>query len=520
MKKIIALMMVIVMVLGLAACGGEPATDDTNTPDTQDTTVVLGTISADYSCNPTSSYDSDFIKQGMVYDRLFEVDSVSGEYGSRILSSYEWVDDVTLHMTLKEGITFSNGETMTMEDVLYTIEAFLAGGSTTDKNAYLSKLDMEATAASLSEDKMSMDLVYAQPYGPALNTLNFSIHCKSFASQHPETDDIWFTAPVGSGPYVISEYVADAYVKFTLREDYWCSDYSYDATEITLNFYTNENAMFVDYQAGNLDGMINVSGTVAEQVQADANLGTVELYNDNTTIALILNEDNEALKDPVVREAIAMAIDREYIAEVCKGILGEAATDLWAQTFDAYVDHSADLKYDPEAAKQMLADAGYAEGQIVLDWISPDQHPEPLIGECVQAMLAEIGITVNVNTYDLPTALGMHIQGLTAISNVTTMGGNPTREPDNFVSSFNGGATFTSFSVEGEEYNAYYDAGLNNTDPAVRTEAYQNCSSYLINNHIIVPLIETKSANVYNSSIASFPQSAVGRSCLGDLKLK
>ena len=540
MKKILALVLALVMVLGLVACGGEtasaPAADSTpvaSTPaaegdaageaeapaEPKDTTVVLGTTSADYSCNPTSSYDSDFLKQGMVYDRLFEVDSVTGEYGSRILSSYEWTDNVTLKMTLKEGITFSNGETMTMEDVLYTIQTFLDAGATTDKNGVLSNLDMEATAASMSEDKMTMSLVYAYDYGPALNTLNFSIHCKSFASQHEETDEIWFTDPVGSGPYVISEYVADAYVVFTLREDYWCTDYTYDATEITLKFYTDENAMFIDYQAGNLDAMVNVSGTVAQQVSDDASLGTVQLYNDNNTIVFIVNEENEYLKDPVVREAIAMSIDRAYIAEVCKGILGEAATDLYAKTFDAYVDRSADLVCDPVAAKKLLEDAGYSDGEIVLDWISPDQHPEPLIGECIQAMLSEIGITVNVNTYDLPTALGYHIAGATAISNMTTMGGNPTREPTTFIGSFNGGATFTSFAMDDKEYNEYYDTGLYNTDNAVRTEAYQKCAEWLISNHMIVPLIETSSAIVYNSRIAEFPQATVGRSCLGDLKL-
>ena len=534
MKKILALVLALVLALGLVACGNGDKPVETNNPNSnapannspvidpttgeKDTTVVLGTTAADYSCNPTSSYDSDFMKQGMVYDRLFEVDSVTGEYGSRILASYEWTDNRTLHMTLKEGITFSNGETMTMDDVMYTIEAFTSA-STTDKNAYLSMLDMAATKASISADKMSMDLVYASDYGPALNTLNFSIHCASFASQHPETDDIWFTAPVGSGPYVISDYVADAYVTFTLREDYWCADYTYDATEITLKFYTDENAMFIDYQAGNLDAMINVSGTVAEQVSKDASLGKVQLYNDNNTIILILNEDNQTIQDPVVRQAITMAIDREYIAEVCKGILGEAATDLWAKTFDCYVDRSADLQCDPVAAKKLLEDAGYAPGQIVLNWVSPDQPPEPLIGECVQAMLNEIGITVNVNTYDLPTALGMHVTGGTDISNLTCMGGNPTREPDSFISSFNAGAQFVSFSIEGEEYNSYYDAGMNNTDAATRIAAYQNCAKWLIDNDLIVPLIETSSAIVYNGRIADFPQATVGRSCLGDLKL-
>ena len=536
MKKLFALVLALAMVLSLAACGdnttpgsgtnpgansGTTSAGDVSNGDSgeKNTSVVLGTTAADYSCNPTSSYDSDFLKQGMVYDRLFEVESTTGEYGSRILESYSWTDNRTLHMTLKQGVLFNDGTTMTMEDVLYTIETFLANGTTTDKYVYLKFLDIEATKASLSEDKMSLDLVYASDYGPAINTLNFSIISKAYGEQHPETDADWFVNPVGSGPYVISDYVADAYVTFTLREDYWCTDYTYDATEITLKFYTDENAMFIDYQAGNLDAMVNVSNTVAEQVAADASLGTAQLYSDNNTIILIMNEENEYLKDPVVREAIFHAIDREYIAEVCKGMLGTAATDLWASTFDCYVDHSADLTYDVEYAKKLLADAGYKDGDITISWISPDMHPEPLIGECVQAMLDEIGITVSVESYDLPTALGYHSDGTTAISNLTCMGGNPAREPNSFISSFNAGANFSAFSVEEDEYNAFFDTGLYNTDHAVRMEAYRNCSQWLLDNHIILPLIDTSSAIVYNSRIANFPQATVGRSCLGDLEL-
>jgi ABC-type transport system substrate-binding protein len=541
MKKFLSLLLAMAMVMSLAACGSgsssttndsssESATASTDASSTEgdtaaeastndgNTAVVIGTTDGDYACYPPSSFDNDFMKQAMVYDKLFEVDDTTGEYGSRVLESWEWLDDVTLEMKLKDNITFSDGNQMTMEDVLYTMQCFIDGGMTTDKYVYFQYIDFDATT--ISDDGLTMDLVYTQPYGPGMRTLNMSILEKSFAEQYEETDDIWFTDPVGSGPYAITDYVADAYVTFTLRDDYWDSaDYSYDATEITLKFYTDETAMLIDYQAGNLDVMYNVSSTVADQVAADSSLGTLQMYEDNNTVILIMNEDNEYLSDPVVREAICYAVDPEYITEVCYGSLGTVATDLWATTFECYSDHSSYYSYDPEYAKQLLADAGYSDGEIVIDWICPDIPPQTQIGECVQAFLSEIGIKMNVQSYELSTALGYHVDGTTAISNLTCNGGNPTCEPDQFISSFCGGATFSAFSVEEEEYNEYYNTGLNSTDEATRWEAYKNVSQWLYDNHIMLPLTENMTAVVYNSRIASFDQATVGRSCLGSLKL-
>lgn len=531
MKKLLSMLLALVMIFALASCGnsddpsspsganpgstGDPA--GPANPGGNSTAVVIGTTDGDYACYPPSSFDNDFMKQAMVYDKLFEVDDATGEYGSRILSSWEWVDDVTLRMTLKDGILFSDGNQMTMEDVLYTMQCFVNGGQTTDKYMYFQYIDFDACV--ISDDGMTLDLVYKQPYGPGLRTLNVSIVEKSFAEQYEETDDIWFTAPVGSGPYMISDYVADAYVTFTLRDDYWNKDYTYDATEITVKFYTDGNAMFIDYQAGNLDAMYNVSATIADQIPADGSLGTLATYAANNTVCLIMNEENEYLSDPVVREAICYAIDPAYITEVCYGSLGTVATDLWATSFECYENHADFYRYDPDYAKELLRGANYADGEINIAWICPDIPPEPQIGELVQAFLSEVGINVSVEKYELSTALGYHVDGTTAISNITCMGGNPTCEPDQFISSFCGGAAFSSFSVEEEEYNEYYRAGLNNTDEATRWEAYRNASQWLYDNHIVMPVAENLAAVVYNSRIASFDQATVGRSCLGSLKL-
>lgn len=534
MKKYLALLLALAMMLSLAACGSKPA-EETEAPAAEapaaeapaaeapaapagevSTAVTIGVVDTHYPAYPSSAMDDDFVCSGMVYDKLFEVDDNTGEYVSYILESYEWTDDVTLVMTVKDGIYFSDGKQMTAEDVLFSLQNYILQGETTDKYQYYSNIDFDAST--VSEDGMTVSLVWKAPYGPALRTLNCPVMQKDFTEAHASDEMVWFTGPVGSGPYMITDMVQDSYVTFTLREDYWDTSRSFDATEITLKFYTDESAMYMDYQAGNLDVIYNVGATTVESVQTAGDQGTVQFYPDNDVVYIQLNEDDEVLSDPKVRQAIAHALDMQYITDVAYGALGTLATSHFPTTFDAYVEN-AGYEYNPELSVQLLEEAGYKSGDIVLNWISPNLPPEPQIGEAIQALLSQVGITVNVQTYELATALGYHLSGETDISCQHTMGGNPTEEPDNTLSAFYEGGAFASFSISSPEYNSYYYAGLNNVDEDVRWENYKKLDQWLWDNYMALPVCEVMKAVVYNDRIESFNQSALLRSCLGSLQI-
>lgn len=533
-KSTLALILALVMSLTLlAGCSSGDASPST-TPDTgtepsnsvvpsevpmgnDSTAVTIGYTGGHYICYPSSTITEDFICQGMVYDKLFEIDDQTGEYVSRVLSSYEWTDDVTLTMTLKDGIYFSDGKQMTGEDIVFSLQNYIIQGEATDKYSYYQYIDFDAT--NVSEDGMTVNLVWTMPYGPAQRQLNCSIMQKEFTESHDDSDEIWYTGPVGSGPYEITDCVINSYVTFTLRENYWNTDFSYDATEITLKFYSDETAMYVDYQSGNIDAMYNVTDTVCKQIEAaGGSQGSVQYISNNDVSLIILNEDNEYLSDPAVREAIAYALDMDYITDIAYGGLGTKSYSHYATTFDCYVRHEG-YEYNIEKAKQVLADAGYKDGEITIDWVSPDFPPQPAIGEAVQALLSMIGINVNVQSLEFATALGMYLEGQADIMMMTVNGGNPTGEPDQCLSAFAGGAPFICMSIEDETYNSYLSVGLTTVDEAARWEAYKQADLWLYDNFNALPICETLAAVAYNSRIASFNQSAVGKGCLGALKL-
>lgn len=537
MKKIFALLLAMAMMLSLlAACGGNgettspdlgnqtgnqtsaPGGNSEPAPGERDTTVVVGMTGAHDPCMPSNN-SNDFLQQAMVYDKIFEVDDHTGEYTSRTMESWEWTDDVTFVMTLKEGMTFSDGNPVTGEDVLFSIQDYVTNEAAPSTDKYMYYINIDFDASSVSEDGRTVTLVWKAPYGPAYRQLNCAIVEKAFVEAHDNSDTIWYTGPVGSGPYEITDCVIDSYVTFTLREDYWNKDYSYDATQITLRYYSDGTAMYADYQNGLLDAMYNVSSIIAEQVEAaGGKQGTVQYISSKDNALLCLNDNNPYLADPAVREAIAYALDMDAIAGIAYGVLCQPAKSHFGVDFPFYTPHET-YTYDVARAKQILADAGYKEGEIQLLFNAPQSAPKPAIAEAVQGYLREVGIIVEVNVYDLPTALTSYVEGVSDMACLSVRNGNGTMEPYQVMSSIEDGAAFASTAIDDAEFNRMVDLGLNSVDESVSNDAYAQADAWLWENYHALPVCEYTNAVVYNSRISSFDQSTVGKGCMGALTL-
>lgn len=542
MKRILAIILAAVMLtLALTACSSNTESP-TNAPDaaTQapadnataapaddqsgdaaqpaSAAVTVGIVDRHQGSYPSSTISNEFISQLMIYDKLFEIDDNTGEFTSRVCEYWGWEDDnVTFKLKLKDGITFSDGTQVTGEDLLFSLEDFVVMGQSTDKEPYYKYIDFDKSY--VEDDGLTVYIVYQMEFGPALYTLDVCILSKAFTEAHDESDLIWFTGPVGSGPYMITDCVQDSYVTFTLRDDYWNKDYSYDATEITLRFYTDETAMYIDYQNGTLDVIYNISTIIAEQVEAAGNQGTVKYTSNNDVTMINLYGSNQYLSDIEVRKAIAHALDMNAILEMAYGNLAKPATSHLASNFDAYVENEG-YSYDPEYSKQILADAGYSAGEIVLDFVAVNFDPQPQIAETVQGYLANVGITVNAMSYDIGTALGMYFEGESDMACFAVNGGNPMREPYKMYSGLAEHSPMLPMAILDPEFNALIVEGQNSIDMEVRNKAYSAADQWLYDNYFAIPVAETLSAYAYNDRISEFNQGAINKSCLGSLKLK
>lgn len=526
--RILALLLALCTLLALAACSkdGDTKGDDTkgtasdgktDASGEKDTTVTIGTSAAFGSFNPNSgTTQGDNYVGFMVYSQLFDIDKETGEWYSPVSDDWGWDDDTTLHITIKDGITFDGGAVMDANDVLATCQYNIEFGNQR-AGMWSGVIDWDNTT--VSADGKTITFKYYNVYGGALTELCMSIADDEFLAAHPDGDDIWWTSPNGSGPYRVKDVVADSYVTYELREDYWDTSRTFDCTEITVKYYSDANSMWAEYTNGEIDAVLGMNDTQVAAVQADSSLGTLVLRSTNNVPCMVMNEHNEYLSDVRVREAISYAVPWFEVGQIAWGSLAAEASSHFTSDMACYTDHSGTYTYDPDKAKEILADAGYAEGEITLLYVAVNETQQVRVMEAVQGYLSEVGINVSAETYELGTALPeYYFPGVNDMAIITPNGANYTREPWQFLSPLTNGL-FLDRSQSDPDYVALAEESNATTNFSARMDTFKKIDSWLYDNYWMFPYCEVMEAWCYNSRIAEFDMLNNWYDCLGNIKL-
>lgn len=319
-----------------------------------------------------------------VYDTLVGRD-LDGSVVPAVAETWEYSEDQkTLTFKIREGMKFTDGEPVDASAVAASLEVARKGPTTASS---LTKIaDVEAP------DKSTVVLRLSGPDAALLPILTGTIG--AIGSPKVLTEESSKLKPVGSGPYVIDDSSTTVGAVYTLKRnpDYWNAEaYPYDTVEFRVieDPVAQQNAM----QAGQLD-YVNISSDQRSQFPEDK--FTVGEGTPSGIAALWLIDRNgdiiPALKDKRVRQAINIAFDRSLMAES----LGEGGTYPSNQLVSPRGEvFSEDLlkvhDYDPEAAKALLAEAGYADG---FEMKMPSTALTTTYESAIAQALGDIGITV------------------------------------------------------------------------------------------------------------------------------
>lgn len=523
-NRILALALITILAfMSLAGCSGntEPQADNSspsqkaeassteeNTDSTESSgyqrkteagTLTIGTTEATGTFDRTST-DGNLISMHLVYDSLFEINPDTQEVEPLLVDTYEYIDDTTLEITLKDGVYFSNGEQLTAEDVLYSMERYIITSSR--RNSYYLAYDFENSFID-PENSLKFTLKYIYPYGPGISYLIDPIYCKAWAEAAPESD--WFNKPVGSGPYTCVENVSGTHTKFELKDDYWGDDTSNMAKSVTVKYYTEQSTLYIDYCNGAIDAAFDIGSSDMERLMAGEEGHSVySVYPKNDVYMVILPEYVDVFDDINVRKAVAHAIDMDGVIEVAFGSLGIECQSTLPATVNYSIDTGGVHDYNPELAKQLLAEAGYSDGDINLRVVCTNDTRTVRIGETVQAYLADVGINMSLESYDLATAVGMMIDGETDICFKNAMEGAPSKDPDQVWDTLGENSTFTPGRQTNEEFNSYVNTALRSIDPEVRAGAYAKAQEFLRDDYRVLPICEAGYGYVYRDYISSF----------------
>ncbi|MAS34791.1 MAG: ABC transporter substrate-binding protein [Anaerolineaceae bacterium] len=386
-----------------------------------------------------------------------------------LAESWERSDDgLTWTFQLREGVTFSNGDELTAEDVKWSFERiievesgnlFRIGGADTMVEAvdtYTVAITTTAPVAML----------------PAALAANKSVGIMSSASVE---DDGTVNVPIGSGPFVISEVEGTTRLVLTKNENYWQEGVPYlDAVEITP--VTDDTSREQGLIGGEYDWIFTIPPQNFSNLEANEDV-VVETAPRLAYDYFGLNLNREPFSDVRVRQAIAYAIDRQQICDfaffgLCTAIQGPTGSGTpW---YYPYAPYDRDL----DMARQLLSDAGYADG-FTMQIMPAIGFEETLRGaQIVQQQLSEIGITVEITPEEFGTWLERQGNGDFDAFMLSWIG--LTDVEDYYYLQHRTGQSFNFTGYSNEAFDALVDEGRTIDDFDERYAVYEQANQMLV----------------------------------------
>lgn len=398
-KKKLLLVAMSVAVLA-AACGGNGNDDaadgnkGSGSGDPGRTEVFIAAPSEPSSLDPQLRDDqSERMINDQIYETLLTRDA-SGEIVPLLAAEMPLAEGNRWRITLREGITFTNGEPFNADSVVATLARITDPAYETGQTGFLGGITgaekIDDTTVEIVTDGDELDAVV-----PARLTA-----LKMIPAEGSQDAD-FAESPVGTGPYMLESYTPGQEAVLVRNEDYWGENPS-PITKVTIRPIADPSTRLAALQAGEIDIMTGLSSDVADQVPRLAEVPAAESIN----IRINAEKEGSPLQDVRVRQALNYAIDKEAIAE---DLWGGFAEPLKCQTVPpAAIGHNASLEaypYDPELAKELISEAGAEGATIEFMGMSGLWAKDKETSEVLAGYLAEIGLNLDFKAAPLDTYL-------------------------------------------------------------------------------------------------------------------
>lgn len=332
-----------------------------------------------------------------VYDTLVEPDK-EGKLVPALAESWTVsADNRVWTFSLRRGVTFHNGDAFTSADVKATLERI------TDPEIASSKANEFGVIQAIeTPDDHTVVLRLAEPHAPLLASL-----ASGWGAILPkgliDAGHDFGTEPVGTGPFVLKEFVRDNRVVYERNPDYWMAGHP-KVDGVNINIITEAAVQLQGLLAGELDIIDTVNDTDIERLRSNA--GTkLDQSISALVMVLAMNTSREPLSNLKVRQAVNHAVDKQQVLDVAYNG-GEVVGTFMDVSDPYYVDHVSLYPYDPAKARTLLAEA-QAEGVDVaaeLELALPQNYEKHVkAGEIYHEMLSQVGLNVKIRLVDWST---------------------------------------------------------------------------------------------------------------------
>jgi peptide/nickel transport system substrate-binding protein len=329
-------------------------------------------------------------KEG-IYDSLLEWDK-DLKVQPALAESWEAPDDKSWVFKLREGLKFHNGDPVTVDDVIYSMNLQKTPPEPGVPNSFYPAIE---SIEAVDERTIKFNMT-----GPDPSVEGYLAWSRYSAIIPKDAYTRWnlLTEGIGTGPYKLIQYVPNDRVEFERNPDFWKQGLPY-LDKLTLKVLPDESGRVAALRSGEIHGC-TVSADTARTLANDADIVILKgLFSAPRVLQFTILGDDKPWNDVRVRQAISKAINRQQIIDNVFGgeaVLSAAVPPGYGDWFISAEELASTwFKQDLDLAKQLMADAGYADGfDITLYSIA--NHDATQTAEVVQQQLKEININVEV----------------------------------------------------------------------------------------------------------------------------
>lgn len=553
-KKVISLMLAACMVMGMTACGSSASTTDSQ-PAADGTTSETQAATTDAAAQTTESTgDKELAVQiGPDPETIDPALNSAVDGGNMLLHAYECLltvgedgtlqpgqaesydvseDGLTWTFHLRDGLKWSDGSDLTANDFVYSwkrvcdpeVAAPYAETVLGMVKGYDEAIDGNLDALGVSApDDSTLVVELANPCSYFGSLAAFATLSPVQEATIEANGEAWATAPetyVSNGPFYMTEWVPGSHITFSKNPYYWNAD-AIKLDRLKFVLMEDSNAAYSAYQTGEV---LMIKDVPTEEIPSLT--GTDDFYVDPIigTYYISLNIQKAPFDDVNVRKALSLAVDREYVAStLMQGTYTAAGNFMgpgWMDTDGTefmsnanggkpYID-TTNFEANLEEAKQLLADAGYPDGEgfPTISYTTNDAGYHKVVAEYLQQAWAELGIDLQVNIVEWSSFTPMRRSGDFEVARNGWVGDYS--DPSNMLELF----CTTNGNNDGKFSNADFDAAIDTSrstlDAAERSTALHTAEDILMDQAGCIPLAYYNDFWLQSSKITGAWHSAYG----------
>lgn len=489
----------------LVSVSGITITPDDNAS-AKDTMIIAmpsdpGTVDMHYST--AYDYVQPFIISKLLTQQFAQDGSVQAVTSEESLAeSYEYDEDyMGVTFILKEGVTFTNGNTLTASDVVFSIRLC-------SDQSYYSMIDFDNLDA-VDDRTVYMPLIKADANALYNVGVMLPIYDEQYYNELNNEAEFFSTSAIGSGPYKITEWVSGDHLTLEANENYYAG--APKIKNLILRFITDASVAFMEMQSGGVDVVTAPNWTDIEEV-LNSNISGITCWEESSVYTLQLGMNcGGVLSDLKLRQAVASAIDK---ASLVAGSFEGSGVDTYclvSNSLPGTIDYSDKwpYTYDPEKAKALLAEAGYEAGEVELTCIvGAGGGPRTAAAEMMVGYLDAVGIKMTIREVDIATYASMITDSPDEwdlwLRNFGSGLGNAPSAHDYFAQNVKVNCFIDEQDTSAKMLDLANEMG-STMEEGARNEIYAQLQDYYLNECLYTyPLLQAQTYTLVNSDLVNF----------------